>query len=164
MCAKQNRKSNIDKLYINNNIVTDPHTICNEINSYFPPVGEYLDATLPHSDSSPLQCLNGNFPSIRLSLTTSQEIKDIITELKVFSPGYDGVHAKVIKPGSSVLAPVPSTLINQSFRSGIFPNPLKAAKIVPVHKGGDKLQPSQCRPLSVLSTIGKIIERKCTTN
>lgn len=140
------------------NIVTDPYIIRYEIRNYFSTAGQHLDAILPHTDASPLQYRSVNFPSMSLSLTTSSEIKDIMIDIKNSSPGYDGIHTKVIKLWSSVLAPVLFTLINLSFRCGIFSDLMKASTIVKIHKA-DKLQPSQYRPISILSKIGKIIEK-----
>ena len=49
-------------------------------------------------------------------------------------------------------------LINKSFETGIFPDELKIAKIVPIFKSGDKTLVSNYRPISVLSFFSKIFE------
>ena len=55
-------------------------------------------------------------------------------------------------------------LINLSFSTGIYPNQLKLARIVPIYKNkGDILDPGNYRPISCLNYIGKIFER-CLTN
>ena len=50
-------------------------------------------------------------------------------------------------------------LINCSLQSGIFPDELKLARVVPIFKAGDPAQVSNYRPISVLTTFSKIIEK-----
>ena len=49
--------------------------------------------------------------------------------------------------------------MNNSFENGIFPNLLKTAQVIPVFKNGSRLSHSNYRPISLLSNIGKIIEK-----
>ena len=49
-------------------------------------------------------------------------------------------------------------LINKSVETGIFPDELKIAKIVPIFKSGDKTLVSNYRPISVLRFFSKIFE------
>lgn len=54
----------------------------------------------------------------------------------------------------------PFTFIcNQSFKTGIFPNEMKIAKVLPLHKDGDKHLFSNYRPISLLSQFSKILEK-----
>ena len=50
-------------------------------------------------------------------------------------------------------------IINKSFQSGVFPDDLKIARVVPRYKCGDKMNPVNYRPISVLPSIFKIYER-----
>jgi fructose-1,6-bisphosphatase/inositol monophosphatase family enzyme len=43
--------------------------------------------------------------------------------------------------------------------SGIFPDRLKYAEIKPLYKGGRKNDPSNYRPVSLLTSFSKIFER-----
>ena len=52
-----------------------------------------------------------------------------------------------------------AALINQSFEQGIFPDKLKLGKVNPVHKKDSTDNPSNYRPISVLSIFSKIIEK-----
>ena len=50
-------------------------------------------------------------------------------------------------------------LINKSFLTGIFPNVFKIAQLVRVFKAESRIFCSNYRPISLLSNIGKIIEK-----
>ena len=50
-------------------------------------------------------------------------------------------------------------IINQSLTTGIFPNKLKIAKVMPLFKKGDIYTFDNYRPISLLPSISKIFER-----
>ena len=49
--------------------------------------------------------------------------------------------------------------IEVSFEQGIFPESLKLAKVVPIHKEGSKTNVSNYQPISLLATFSKIYEK-----
>ena len=52
-----------------------------------------------------------------------------------------------------------SILFNRSFAEGVFANSLKVSNVLPLYKNDDKSLPSNYRPISLLSNIGKLQER-----
>ena len=56
----------------------------------------------------------------------------------------------------TIISPSIAALINKSLTSCHFPNQLKLAKVFPIFKNGSKSDPSNYRPISILSTISKI--------
>ena len=50
-------------------------------------------------------------------------------------------------------------LINLIFSTGTFPDACKIAKVIPPHKKDSNLECNNYRPISLLSNIGKIIEK-----
>ena len=60
---------------------------------------------------------------------------------------------------TSLCVPI-SIIANKSIVSGVFPTKWKSANVVPVYKKkGDKQLPSSYRPISLLSSMSKVIER-----
>ena len=53
-----------------------------------------------------------------------------------------------------------STLCNLSISQGVFPNACKVVKIKPNFKKGKKPDPFNYRPISLLPSISKVIERE----
>ena len=49
--------------------------------------------------------------------------------------------------------------MNRSFHGGIFPDIWKLANVIPIFRKGDKSEPSNYRPVALLSCIGKLQER-----
>ena len=58
-----------------------------------------------------------------------------------------------------IFPPLLSSLINDSFLCGIFPNKLKLAKVTPVFKKGSRQDKANYRPISVLPIFRKIFEK-----
>ena len=50
-------------------------------------------------------------------------------------------------------------MVNHSFRTSEFPDPLKLAQVAPIHKKNNTLEKGNYRPVSILPVISKIYER-----
>lgn len=96
--------------------------------------------------------------SIYIPKATNEEVKKIVEHLKTTASGIDGIRASDIKTNNIVL-PVITDLINASIEDGIVPQDLKTAIIVPIHKGGDVMDTNNYRPISILPTMSKILEK-----
>ena len=66
---------------------------------------------------------------------------------------------KLIKGASASLAKPLSLIINQSLSTGIFPDKLKIAKVVPIYKKDDSTLIDNYRPISLLPVMSKIFEK-----
>ena len=51
-------------------------------------------------------------------------------------------------------------VFNQSIIQGIFPDIMKLADVIPLYKGKDRDQVINYRPISLLMTLSKILEKK----
>ena len=73
---------------------------------------------------------------------------------------------RVLKCAKNVLSSPLAEPINISFQTaGKYPSKLKHAKIIPVYKGDDDTDPSNYRPISLLSVFNRILKKKlCTTD
>ena len=75
------------------------------------------------------------------------------------SVGSDGIPARVWKENEMIITTVLTMLINKIILEGVYPDVLKKAAVIPVHKGGDKLDINNYRGISLLPVINKIVEK-----
>ena len=103
------------------------------------------------------QCkLMQDFPEV---LFTPDIIKKKLDKLKTGkSPGPDGVHPKVLKELSAVLAKPLAIIFNKSFESGCLPDEWKIANVIPIFKKGNRHSPANYRPVSLTSIVCKVME------
>jgi hypothetical protein len=91
--------------------------------------------------------------------TDADEVSLIIDKLNTRSAcGVDGFRMKYLKRIKDRLIPFLVRSINECIATGVFPDSLKIARVVPVHKGGDSTDPKNYRPISVLPLFSKIFE------
>ena len=74
------------------------------------------------------------------------------------SNGHDGISSELLKLISNDIAHSITLIINQSLKSGIFPNQLKIAKVTPIYKKDDKKIITNYRPISALPVVSKVFE------
>ena len=81
------------------------------------------------------------------------------------SHGFDNLDALAIKSAADYLAEPICHLVNLSVISSTFANCWKVARIIPLHKGkgSSVMDPSNYRPISLLPTVAKLVERVVQT-
>ena len=91
------------------------------------------------------------------------EMPSIIASLDVTkATGLHGITAKILKASAETVCPILLKIINLSIYTGIFPDSLKFAKVIPVHKSGQQNDAANYRPISILRILFKIIEKHVT--
>ena len=145
------------------NTTTDGHSIylttdqekADCLNSYFASISTINDsnAVLPH--------LNIKTHSSLSAINVSElEVEDIIRTLVVNkASGPDFISHRMLKSVSKSVSGPLTILFNRSLSEGKFPDVWKVANVTPIFKKGDKTQPSNYRPVSLLSCCGKLFER-----
>ena len=71
----------------------------------------------------------------------------------------DKIPCRFVKLAAPLIAKSLCSIVNTSIRPTIFPSDWKVAKIIPLHKGNEKDEINNYRPISILSSISKILER-----
>ena len=96
----------------------------------------------------------------RFAPVSEEDVIKIIHNLKPKSScGFDEISVKLIKFANNELCKPITVIINQCLETGIFPDKLKIAKVIPLFKKGDPEQIDKYRPISILPAISKIIEK-----
>lgn len=106
--------------------------------------------------------MSGNFlESLFLDSVSEQEVIEICKSLKSGTAvGYDNVSVDLVKQCAQLISsPLLTHTINMSIVSGIVPDELKIARVIPLFKSGDRSLFTNYRPVSVLPAFSKIFER-----
>ena len=148
------------KFKYNGKVIDDGFEISNRFNKFFVHVGESLASIIPQSTKMPSDYLKHDIVNkMYLDPVTENEIDKIILNFRESSAGWDELKPTVIKSIRHCISLPLRHICNLSFRTGIFPDELKIANVVPIFKSGDEMIFSNYRPVSVLPVFSKIIER-----
>ena len=99
-------------------------------------------------------------PEFAFDPVDSGDILPIVENINVKkATGPDKISPQAIKDNKCVLVPILVFLINLVIETSVFPDCLKIARVTPIFKKGDKKSPNNYRPISVLSTVAKIVEK-----
>ncbi len=98
--------------------------------------------------------------SIFIEPVDSSYIIETANKLKPkLSSGHDEISTKLLKETlSEIIIPI-THIINRSLDSGIVPDQLKIAKVIPIYKASDSDQLRNYRPISLLPAFSKLIEK-----
>ena len=143
--------------------LTELKDISNAFNDYYVNVGPNLAKTIGNSNCD----YKKNLPRIKshqsffMSPTNCEEISNIIQLLKPkTSYGHDNISPKVFKKLYNGLIMPCVHVINLSLSTGIIPDAMKLAKVVPIFKnsGSEEIMKNY-RPVSLLPVLSKVLER-----
>ena len=88
------------------------------------------------------------------------KVRALLSEIgKHKACGPDGLSARIIQECAAELAIPLEIICTLSVDQGVFPQPWKDANIIPVHKKGDKANPSNYRGISLLPLCSKVLEK-----
>ena len=148
----------------NNETITDPIDISNQFNNYFSGIAEsILDERRYHGNKTFTEFLKDPLHKATnedFHPTNEKEVIDLISQLNVNkSTGPNGIPTHILHLIKLEIAKPLSQIINLSFTTGIHPDQLKLAQVIPIFKKGSRLSTGNYRPISLLSNINKIFEK-----
>ena len=136
--------------------ISAPVHVANEFNNFFTGIPGKLREGIPFDPGGlPPRVMS----AIKLEPVTEYEISQIVNNFKNKSTQDTQISALKIANSYISFRNVLSHIINKSFDEGLFPEDLKVAKVIPIHKGGLKTQVSNYRQISLLCTMSKIYQK-----
>ena len=152
----------ISQLNINGKIVDDPEEINNNFNNFFVNVGPDTEKNVPKVPNiSPERFLkNRNQLELIIAHISEEEIMKLLKSLPTNKgTGPASIPLRFLLIIADLIITQLCHLINVSFSPGVFPDVLKIAKVIPLHKGGSTQELNNFRPISLLSIFDKIMEK-----
>ena len=149
-----NKKNMIESLKIKNLMKYDPDSITTEFCEFFSTVGERFAKDIKPSQDSIDHYLD------KMPKSDVEEIHYLIKSLpNKTSSGHDSISNNLLKKLSpSILEPL-AIIFNKSLETGIFPEEMKMADVVPLYKSKAEYECTNYRPISLLLTISKLLEK-----
>ena len=141
--------------------IDDPKEMAEVFNNYFVNIGPNLAHNIPDSNKDFHSYLtNRNPQSLFFTPVTEDEVKQVVNNLKTKrSSGYDDITNFLLKNIiNEIVAPL-THILNLSLSQGIVPQNMKIAKVIPVFKKGPKDSLNNYRPISLLPSLSKVLER-----
>ena len=134
------------------NVTSDSKCIANILNNYFSSVFTIENRELPvFATRCEQACIDPTFVDDIGNRLNDLDIKK--------SPGVDRVRPIVLCECSEGLKLPIKIIFEESFITGIIPEMWLNANITAIYKKGDKLEPSNYRPISLTSVVSKIMEK-----
>ena len=166
--GKTNNKDGlIDSLKVDNIHVYESKRIANRFGKYFSTVGETFAKKIPNLVryiNSYLEKIWFNNQSIFMEPCTPSEIRKLLRQLPPKnSSGYDNISNVLLKEIGPYIIDILVELFNMSIQHGIFSDTMKIAEVVPLHKGKERFLENNYRPISLLTTISKLLEKVVCT-
>ncbi len=97
---------------------------------------------------------------LKLENINEKTVTDIIDKMaNKSSCGFDNISLKMLKLIKDAIIKPLVVIINQMLKTGIFPDKLRLAKIVPILKKDDDSLFTNYRPISLLPAISKVFEK-----
>jgi exonuclease III len=156
-----NKSSSIDAIRLpDSSVVKNPKIIASTFNESYVSVATNLRDNLPPNNGLlPFDNFPSNEQTIFLNPTNSAEVTEVINSFENKNNSLEDLPFKILKLIPAYLSPILADIFNLIINVGIYPDCLKYARVTPIFKNGDKLNPLNFRPISVLQSINKVFER-----
>ena len=132
------------------------------MNKFFSSVGHNLASKMPY----PIKQFSEYLPQVNspgsffFNPVSSSEIElEIVTIPQNKAHGLYSFPTHILRSAKHIISQPLSVLLNKSLEYGIYPTKLKLAKVIPIYKNDDPSDPSNYRPISLLSVFNRIFEK-----
>ena len=161
--GRSHNQNTIHEIKLSVKTITSTQELKEVFNEYFTNIGPKLAQTIEHdSDSNFGDFITKQEPARKISFEAVNEftVYRLITKLPISkATGVDKISTKVLQVAAPAVAQPLTNIFNKSIVLGQFPSNWKAARVIPVLKKGQRTMLDNYRPISILSVVGKLIER-----
>ena len=142
-------------------MISNKKELANYFNKTFAETGKKIAETFGDNKEYKKELMTHQLDSslslVRINNTQTQQfINDLIPKQ---SHGHDLCTNRLLKQLKSEISPIITILINNSVRDAKYPKVFKLSRVLPLYKAGKLTDPSNYRPISLGSTISKLLEK-----
>ena len=150
----------INRISLNGKNITDDIQIAESMNDFFCSVGKNLAEKLPKSRTKFQDYLKQpQLNSFSIAPFSEVFVTETVERLNKRKSGPDGISNRILSLSIEHIKKPLTHLINLSMTTGVFPEQLKIAQVVPLFKKGDTFLCTNYRPISLLSCFHKLFEK-----
>ena len=152
---------------INGLKLIDKSLIANSFGEYFSTIARNLKSksillrdfvwSSPAEENLPIQVTESQF-SFK-AVKESEVLKELKNLKRIKASGLDNFPPGLLKDAALVLTKPLAFIINFSLETGVVPSEWKVAKVIPLYKSGSLAEIDNYRPISILPTLSKILEK-----
>ena len=151
-----------DYLIVENIKLDNTREIAEKFNDFFINIGPTLSKNIKRNSNKHFSVFLKD-KTQHIFTFTPVNITDVSKSIKELkgksSSGHDNISTRLLKDISPVIVSILTHIIKQSLNTGIFPQRLKIAKVVPLFKKGDPYVIDNYRPISLLPSLSKVFEK-----
>ena len=154
--VKNNNDVAINSLLIGKTITANDKLMANHFNTFFTSIAAKLNEKIVKAKKLFSHYLDRLLTKLSFfPPTTPGKVESLINCIKSNKP----IPTKILKEFTTEFLEPLNGMINVSFSKEIFPDFLKVANVIPIHKKIGKLDPNNYRHISLLSNISKLHEK-----
>ena len=156
------RNKNINYIIDNSVKMTDSTNMTEHIKKFFCEIGKKISDRIvpPRNEKIKLPAMNRK--SIFITPTNHIEILNIINKMENKNGGIDYINTKTLKTLSVHIVDQLVHICNLCIDKATWPDAVKIAEVIPIHKSNEKHIPTNYRPISLISNIAKILKKLYT--
>lgn len=139
----------------------EPFKAENILNTFFVGVGDKYTRSFKNvsTKANNILCIS-SFNETFLKKIDKTDVLKVINSLKDdTSAGFDKISVKMLKKISKYIVDPLTYIFNVCLKQGTFPDKFKLAIVKPLYKSGNKENLTNYRPISLLSSFSKVLEK-----
>ena len=161
---KMNDKSSaVEYLKIDNIDHYETKMITEELAKHFATVGKKYANEINAPQNSfnyYLKQIPQHITSMYMTPTSKEEIEKLIDKLpNKTSKGHDDISNVLLKKLKIVVSAPLELIFNKSIEEGVLPEEMKKADVIPLYKSKERYVVNNYRPISLLVTVSKLLEK-----
>jgi hypothetical protein len=154
-------ETKIEKITTPHGTITTSKEMAETFNDFFVKAGVNVARAVPPTKKTPEDFLPPPTQhELHLGTISQAEVVNTMRALESKSSlDVDGVSIKLLKEVALEIGTPLTHIFNISVKEGVFPNQLKTSRVVPIFKAGDPTLCDNYRPIALLSSLSKTLEK-----